>query len=184
LNDRGHPLATYEGDAGYPSLADEVLGRRAFLGRALAGAAAAVGALAGTGARATPRGESRTPSARRRLRVSLDGTDTLPGSSYRFSALDVFSSDPALGRFLAAENEAGRLTEIALPPLRQAVAATLYDGRKIYRLERQVGDLLARHYRTKTRRTAPSLDVMLHIVQDSGTALGGVIGTPVRSHHP
>lgn len=157
---RPEPQTDYRGHEGYPSANAEGLDRRAFLRRALASSATVAGALT------LSRSVSAAPA--KRLRVSVDLTHhrhLIGGTRMRAQRLIVFTKDKKLARFLRVRNNTRVVSKEIQARVKKTTAKTLTDGRKLYRLERDLARAVARVYRLKTKRVISPPDVMLQITR-------------------
>ncbi len=175
------PLDRYDGHADYPSTPNPLLSRRAFLRGTTAVSAGAM--LTGLSARAV----AVKPGADKRQRVTiyLSRGSQIGKSGLRANKLDVFTSDKKLARFLGKYNEKNRIQQALSKQLRKVKAETLYDGKKLYRLERTLGGIVAKQYKKRTGRTIGQPDVMLSITRYYRfRRLGGVMVRPHRPRKP
>jgi hypothetical protein len=103
----------------------------------------------------------------------------IPGSGYRGDRVEVWTRDKRLARFLRSSKERSGLGKALAGPVAKAKADALYDGRKLYQLERQLGRALARRYQQRTGHRARAPDLMLRIRPIySGIRTGGVVVRP------
>jgi len=179
------PVGSYEGDQDYPSTQDVWLSRRAFWGKA-ASTAAVVGAV-GTGgavgavslvgeAGATPGVKDK----RKQITLYLSRYTQIDNSGLRAHRLVVFTGNKDLDRFLRKSSEQSRVKQALMKRLRKVKTETLFDGRKLYKLERSLGAVVVKEYRKRTGKSATQPDVMLSLTRYSGyRRLGGKRIRPV-----
>lgn len=171
------PVTEYEGHASYPSCEEAGLSRRSFLKTTACTAAVTVagGALWAGEADATPGPKDK----RQRITIYLNRYNQIGTSGLRAKELIVFTGNKGLARFLQKSSEQRRVRQQLMKRLGKILPKALYDGRKLYRLERSLGAIVAGQYRKRTGRAAPQPDVMLNVTQYHGfVKMGGVIVRP------
>lgn len=185
------PVSEYEGHESYPSHEQAGLSRRGFLRTAATATAfAAVGATTlGGEAGAAPASASGPGSGskdkRQRVTIQLDRYTQIGRSGLRAQKLDIFTDNKDLARFLRKHSEQRRVRTALMKRLRKVKPKTLYDGRKIYRLERSLGAIVAEQYRKRRGKRARQPDVMLTITRYYGyMKLGGAMVRPSLRRHP
>lgn len=187
-NVRDAPRPVREGlePPGYPSVADE--SRRCFLRWAAAGAA--TGVVSATGeSKAAARARRSSPGkpakpVEKKITVSLPYNFRVGGGTLRAERLVIWTRDKRLARFLVNSAERSGIQQAVGKPLRKAPADTLFDGRKIYKLEQKVARAVARRYRKRTGRRAWHLDLMIHMGRRYPIRTGGVMVRPSRPFRP
>jgi len=139
------------------------------------------GAVALTGeAGATPASGSK--EKRQRVTIHLNRYTQIGQSGLRAQKLEVFTGDKGLARFLRKSAELRRVKQALDKRLAKVKLATLFDGRKLYQLERSLGAIVAGQYQKRTGRGAGSPDVMLSVTRHYGRMrLGGAM---IRPHFP
>ena len=187
------PVQEAPDDPAYPTVAEA--SRRGFLQWAAAGAVAGVAGAAGEpevaararGRRAHP-GHAKPPKPAKpkeeKITVSLPWGLRVGGGSLRAERLVIWTKDKRLARFLKRSQERSGIQTAVGKPVRKAPADTVFDGRKIYKLEQQVTRALARHYRKRTGRRAGHMDLMIHMGRRYPIRTGGVMVRPSRPYRP
>lgn len=171
------PVTDYVGHASYPSTEAAGLSRRSFLKTTACTAAVTVagGALLAGEVDASPGSKDK----RNRVTIQLNRYTQIGTSGLRAKSLVVFTGNKALARFLGKHSEQRRVKQALMKRLAKIKAKTLFDGRKLYRLERSLGAIVAGQYRKRTGRAAPQPDVMLNITNYHGfVKMGGVVVRP------
>jgi hypothetical protein len=179
------PERGYTGDDGYPAAEPEVFSRRGFLRRAAAATAAATGALAGAAAARTA--PARRASQVRPVRLDLGYQPVVVGTDLRPTAVDVFTRDPRAVGVLERSTERAGLQQAVTRVTQKITAADLYDGARLYRLERRIASALRDHLRRRLGRAVAAPDVMLQVGSGWRMRTAGVMirpRYPQRPNHP
>lgn len=162
------PVSEYEGHESYPSSEQVWLSRRVFLRTAattVVVSAAGATALGGEAGAAPAPGVKDT---RQRVTIHLDRYTQIGKSGLRADKLIVFTGDKDLASFLRKHVDPRRLKQALMKRLRKVKPKTLYDGRKLYRLERSLGAIVTKQYRKRYGRGVRQPDVMLSITRYHG----------------
>lgn len=182
------PVREVPEDPGYPSVVEA--SRRGFLRWTAAGAAAGLAGAAGASdAEARARGRRRhakpaKPAHPKEQKITI----TLPwglrvgSGSLRAERVVIWTRDKRLARFLKNSRERSGIQKAVGKPVRKASADTVFDGRKIYRMEQQVARAVTRRYRKRTGHQAGHLDLMLHLGRRYPIRTGGVMVRTSRPH--
>ncbi|MFH2009042.1 MAG: hypothetical protein ABI333_20800 [bacterium] len=152
------PSQRYNDHTGYPSAIDERFSRRTFLRATLTGAAAMGGLLI------AGRGLSRSRKSQLyRATIRMSQTYRFRYGNYQVDRLVVQTTDHKLALFLAQKREAPGIEKGVRAVLDGHSCVDLKDGRKLARLQRLLGKALAKHHRTRTRRTVAAPTVILFV---------------------
>jgi hypothetical protein len=170
------PVSEYRNHEEYPAMEDAGVSRRGFLGKVAAASAVVAGAVVlPTEARAG-RG---APDNRQKVSLHVGRYQRVGKSHMSVKRIVLFTGDKKLAKWLKRHSNRSGITQAMSPVLRKAKDGVLLDGKKLYRLERQLGAELIRHYRKKTGKTARQPDLMLVVGRYSRPRM---MGSPVRPH--
>jgi len=152
------PVSEYQEHEKYPSIEEEGVSRRGFLGKVAAASAVAAGAvILPTEARAGRVDEDK----REKVTLYLGRYQRIGKSHMSAQSIVLFTGDKKLALWLKRRSNRSGLTQAMSPALRKAKDGVLTDGKKLYRLERKLGVELVRHYRKETGKSARQPDLML-----------------------
>ena len=178
---RGTPAfsSAHRGTSTRPSECDRWLSRRGFL--KAAAATSAVGAVAvGTRAEAAPAFKDK----REKITVYLSSYQRIGKSSMRAQRLVVFTKDKKLASWLRNYREQRQVRDALMKVVGKAKEEVLYDGKKLYALERKLGAVVAAQYKKRKKLRVAQPDVMLHVSYYYRRRLMGKMPSPRWRPHP
>jgi len=179
------PASEYEGHESYPSSEEAWLSRRVFLRTAAATVAVSAAGATVLGSEAGAAPGPGAKDKRHRVAIRLDRYTQIGQSGLRADQLIVYTGDKGLARFLRKTSDQRRVNQALTKRLRKVKPKTLYDGRKLYRLERSLGAIVTNVYRKRTGRGARQPDVMLNITRYYRyRRTGGVMISPSFRRRP
>lgn len=161
----------------YPSLVDCALPESAGSSRRvfLKGAAAVCAGLAGgllAGARERTASAAPAGKAAQRIPLPLKSRYRFQHGNYELQRAVAQTGDAGLGRFLSEPKEAARIEAALRKVLDRHSCVDLLDGKRLARLQIQVGDALTAVYRQRTGRAAPRPTVVLFVGVPAVSCLG------------
>lgn len=180
MRTRPQPVPAYDGERGYPSMADCSLSRRGFLRSVVAEAGAGAAALAASGVLLPHPGALAAPGQPwLKAVVQLNPPYQLQGHRYRrVDKVVLQTRSSALHRFLTTAAELRSLGTALRVALRGATVADIEDRRRLARLEAKVGDAAAAQYRARTAKRAVPPIVTLVILRMEPPSDPGFRGAP------
>jgi len=180
------PITEYD-TSEYPAVS-EPPSRREFLGRTLSSALAIGAASLAGGAAALLTGEPdaeagrRRPSRQQQIWFRLLRRHTFSGGRFYVDRLLLQTRSHRLAAFLQDRDERAGIDRVIRAVLTGATSHDLTDRKRLARLNRRVGQAIARRYRARRRRPVAAPIVTLDVRRRHRRPLPGGIRRPRRPH--